>query len=187
MHVLNLYSLITMTSTLKLTYKDLQKLGYYTDIPSKIRFAALLKGVQRYPPFSILQYLQNLKLKNKNNSILLNAIEKDIEQVVDKFLMHEHKAAKHHGFPYMWLYSEIVHNAKEYEEYGDSFYIDNILICFDKILSMKYKLNNFYDKKKMLQMSKLLNSKKFNQQSKLGLVRLRKLKTIFTMIAKKMD
>ena len=156
-----------MTKTTKLTYKDLQKLGYYTDIPSNKRYAALLQGVQQYPPFTILQYLQKLKLKNKNNSILLNAIEKDIEQVVDKFLMHEHKAAKHHGFPYMWLYSEIVHNAKEYEEYGDSFYIDNILICFDKILSMKYKLNNFYDKKKMLQMSKLLNSKKIQPTVKI--------------------
>ena len=48
-----------MTRTPKLTYKDLQKLGYYTDIPPNKRYAALLKGVQQYTPFSILQYLQN--------------------------------------------------------------------------------------------------------------------------------
>ena len=176
-----------MTSTPKLTYKDLQKLGYYTDIPPNKRYAALLKGVQQYPPFSILQYLQNLKLKNTKNSILLNAIKTDIDLLVNNFLMKEHKAAKHHGFPYMWLYSEIVHNASKYDKYCDSFYIDNVLICFDKILSMKYKLNNFYDKKKMLQMSKLLHSKKFNQQSKLGLVRIRKLENIFEIIEKKID
>ena len=174
-----------MTKTTKLTYKDLQKLGYYTDIPSNKRYAALLQGVQQYPPFTILQYLQKLKLKNKNNSILLNAIEKDIGQVVDNFLMNEHKAVKHHGFPYIWLYSEIVHNSNQYEEYGDSFYIDNVLICFDKILSKKYKLNNFYDKKKMHQMNKLLHSKKFNDQSKLGLDRIRKLKNIFAIILNK--
>ena len=169
-----------MTKTLKLTNKDLQKFGYYIDISPNKRFTALVKAVQYYSPYSILQYLQYLqKSKNKSNK---KSVEQDIERVVDEFLMNEHRASRHHGFPYMWLYSEIVHNAKEYEEYGDTFYIDNVLICFDKIVSSRYKVNNYYDKKTILRMSKLLNSKKFEQLSKLGVVRVRKLRNIFATI-----
>ena len=166
-----------MTKNPVLKLHELEQYGYTLRLPPPARLVILGKLIKnKYPPLSIVHNLDKLAYTFKDVYPWMSEMyNEDKIYVVQKYLMEENKVAKRYGFPYDWLYEEIMYLSKD-EDYLDSFVADNSLICFDKITSKKYRVKTMnYDKKKLNQMRKMLLSKKFKTLSGLHHSRIKKL------------